>query len=77
MSVPYVLRPELARIRKQGYALDAEELIAGFTCVAVPVVSGGQVRGALSVAGPTARIGNPVALAKILKAAVKALPASM
>jgi len=37
MSVPYVLRPELARIRKQGYALDAEELIAGLTCVAVPV----------------------------------------
>ncbi|WP_288826479.1 helix-turn-helix domain-containing protein [uncultured Paraburkholderia sp.] len=33
---------------------------------------GGQVRGALSVAGPTARIGNPAALAKILKAAVKA-----
>ncbi|WP_392394097.1 IclR family transcriptional regulator [Paraburkholderia caledonica] len=33
---------------------------------------GGQVRGALSVAGATARIGNPAALAKILKAAVKA-----
>ncbi|WP_425181143.1 MULTISPECIES: hypothetical protein [Paraburkholderia] len=30
-------------------------------------MSGGQVRGALSVGGPTARIGNPAALAKILK----------
>lgn len=71
------LQAELARIRERGYALDAEELIAGLTCVAVPVVSGGQVCGALSVAGPTARIGNPAALAKILKAAAQTLPASL
>lgn len=68
------LKKELAQIRRQGYALDAEELIAGLTCVAVPVLIGEQVRGAISVAGPTARIGNPEALAKILKAAAATLP---
>jgi DNA-binding IclR family transcriptional regulator len=65
------LQAELAQIRKQEYALDAEELIEGLTCVAVPVMSGGQVRGAISVGGPTGRLGNPKALAKILKAAAK------
>lgn len=65
------LKAELAQIRKQGYALDDEELIDGLTCVAVPVMSGDEIRGAVSVAGPTARLGHPAALAKILKAAVK------
>jgi DNA-binding IclR family transcriptional regulator len=68
---------ELAQVRKQGYALDAEELIDGLTCVAVPVVSGGQICGAISVAGPTTRLGNTKPLAKILKAAVKTLPTSL
>jgi IclR family acetate operon transcriptional repressor len=71
------LRAELVQIRKQGYALDAEELIEGLTCVAVPVSSGEQVCGAISVAGPTARLGNPETLADILKAAVKSLPTSL
>lgn len=71
------LQAELAQIRKQGYALDAEELIEGLTCVAVPVFSGEAIRGAISVAGPTARLGNPKALAKILKAAVKGLQSSL
>jgi DNA-binding IclR family transcriptional regulator len=71
------LRTELAQIRKQGYAVDAEELIDGLTCVAVPVPGGEQVRGAISVAGPTARLGNPKALAKILIAAAKTLPTSL
>jgi IclR family acetate operon transcriptional repressor len=70
------LEAELAHIRKQGYALDDEELIDGLTCVAVPVMSEEQVRGAISVAGPTARLGDPKALAKILKAAAKMLPIS-
>ncbi|WP_322034541.1 IclR family transcriptional regulator [Burkholderia sp. BCC1970] len=71
------LQAELAQVRKRGYALDAEELIAGLTCVAVPVVSGEEVRGAISVAAPTARLGNPEALAEILKAAAKTLPTSL
>lgn len=70
------LQAELAQIHKQGYAVDAEELIDGLTCVAVPVMSAGQLRGAISVAGPTARLDNPKVLAEILKAAVKTLPTS-
>jgi DNA-binding IclR family transcriptional regulator len=70
------LRRELARIHKQGYAIDADELIMGLTCVAVPVVSAGQVRGAVSVAGPTSRLGKPAALAKILLSAVETLSTS-
>ncbi|WP_414440901.1 IclR family transcriptional regulator [Burkholderia sp. 22PA0106] len=74
---PAQLQDELARIRQQGYALDAEELIDGLTCVAVPLTSGGEVRGAVSVAGPTARLADPEALAALLKAAVEALPAML
>ncbi|WP_347554204.1 IclR family transcriptional regulator [Robbsia sp. KACC 23696] len=70
------LEEALARIREQGYALDAEELIDGLTCVAVPVMSGKHIRGALSVSGPSARLGDPEALAKILQDVVKALPLS-
>jgi DNA-binding IclR family transcriptional regulator len=71
------LQAELAQVRKQGYALDAEGLIEGLTCVAVPVISGEQVRGAISVAGPTARLGNVKALAEILKAAAKTWSTSL
>ncbi len=71
------LLAELALVRKQGYAIDAEELIEGLTCVAVPVISAEQVRGAISVAGPTARLGHPGRLAEILKAAVQTLPAPL
>lgn len=70
------LQAELAQIRKQGYALDDEELIDGLTCVAVPVIVGDEIRGAVSVAGPTARLGDPAALAKILQAAVKSASTS-
>ncbi|NIE82372.1 MULTISPECIES: IclR family transcriptional regulator [unclassified Burkholderia] len=64
------LQKELAKIRKQGYALDAEELIDGLTCVAVPVMDGEQIRGAISIAGPTARLTDFKAFADILKAAL-------
>ncbi|MBV0925915.1 IclR family transcriptional regulator [Halomicroarcula limicola] len=46
---------ELATIREQGYAFDREEKIAGLRCVAAPVVTGGEVVGALSVSGPASR----------------------
>ena len=71
------LEAELAQIRKQGYAFDDEELIEGLTCVAVPVMIGERIRGAISVAGPTARIGDPETLANRLKAAAKTLSSSV
>lgn len=48
------LLAELDAIRRQGYALDAEEQELGVTCMAVPVA--GPVRLAMSVSGPTSRM---------------------
>ncbi len=48
------LLEELARIREQGYAVDAEEQELGVTCIAVPVPS--PVRLAMAISGPTSRM---------------------
>ena len=45
------LMAELARIRKQGYAVDNEEYYEGVRCVAAPVRSGGQVVASISITG--------------------------
>ena len=51
------LREELAIIRRQGYAMDNEEISIGLSCAAVPVFSGpDNVVCAISVSGMTARI---------------------
>ena len=49
------LHKELAVIVQQGFAIDDEELIGGLRCVAVSVPHAG---GAISVAGPAARMGD-------------------
>jgi IclR family transcriptional regulator, KDG regulon repressor len=52
-------RRQLAQVRAQGYALDAEELEEGLMCVAAPVMdAAGTTRAAISIAGPTSRIGR-------------------
>jgi len=54
-----VLRTELERIKKQGYAIDNGELIEGIRCIAVPVFSQNQtVVAAISIAGPNFRLSN-------------------
>ncbi|ALM84811.1 IclR family transcriptional regulator C-terminal domain-containing protein [Bordetella sp. N] len=51
------LHTELRITRSRGYAIDDEEIVLGVRCVGAPVVDGaGQVRGAISVAGPAYRL---------------------
>jgi IclR family acetate operon transcriptional repressor len=48
---------ELEVTKARGYGIDDEEIALGIRCVAAPIVdSAGQVRGALSIAGPAYRL---------------------
>jgi DNA-binding IclR family transcriptional regulator len=50
---------ELALIREQGYAFDRQEHEEGVVCVAAPIFGSGQLPlGAISVAGPSVRMGE-------------------
>jgi DNA-binding IclR family transcriptional regulator len=53
ITSPRVMRRELAKIRKLGFAIDDEEEELGVRCVAVPVHQSGQFVAALSVTGTT------------------------
>lgn len=53
---PAALEAELAVARTRGYALDCEEIEAGLSCVAVPIVTGRGCVGALSISGNTAHL---------------------
>jgi len=51
------LEVEFSNIRKNGYAVDNEEYLAGIMCLAVPIADdSGRVIAAVSVHGPTSRI---------------------
>ena len=51
------LRQELAQIRKDGYAVDREELELGLMCIAAPIFEKpGKVVAAISISGPVSRI---------------------
>lgn len=52
------LETELATIRRQGHAFDAEEFVDGLVCIAVPVRAPGErdVRCALALQAPSARV---------------------
>jgi len=56
LTEPSRLRAELSRIRRQGFAHSVGELTPGIVGVAVPILSGGQLMGALAVAGPVSRL---------------------
>jgi IclR family KDG regulon transcriptional repressor len=50
------LKIELARIRKQGYAIDNEEIEVGLKCIAAPLkYSKGEAIAAISISGPKER----------------------
>ncbi|MCX5803734.1 MAG: IclR family transcriptional regulator [Proteobacteria bacterium] len=51
------LKAQLARVRKQGYAIDNEEIEIGLKCIAAPITdSKGNIIAAISVAGPKDRL---------------------
>lgn len=51
------LQAELRIVQARGYAIDDEEILAGVRCVGAPVIDAqGQVRGAISIAGPAYRM---------------------
>ncbi|MBA2273738.1 MAG: IclR family transcriptional regulator [Actinobacteria bacterium] len=70
---PVKLRTELARTRKNGYALSLEERIAGTSTLAVPLANHtGTVIAALSVTGPSSRLSRKHLLELIPRAAAAA-----
>lgn len=50
------LKEELERVRRKGYALDAEEREKGLFCIGVPILRDGVAVAAISLSGPTGRI---------------------
>lgn len=70
------IQPELIKIRRCGYAMTVDELEDGFSAVAT-VIRGalGDVQGALSIGGPTQRLGAPqrVRLGSLLRQAATRL----
>lgn len=74
------LRAELDKVRRQGYAVDNEEALLGCRCVSAPILNSDKIAiGALSVAGPVARVdlSRVPAFAQEVKAAAKAVSAAM
>ncbi len=56
---PAKLRTELVRIRERGFAVDDEENAVGLRCVAAPILDEhGLPVAAISLSGPTARLGD-------------------
>lgn len=57
LTDPVALEAELEKIKKQGYAVDNEEIMDSLRCVAAPIRDqSGKVISALSVSGPVSRM---------------------
>lgn len=56
---PKKLIAELEKVKKNGYAIDREELLAGIRCIGSPIHDEhGKVIAALSISGPSVRMTN-------------------
>jgi DNA-binding IclR family transcriptional regulator len=51
ITEPAALRKELARTKRQGYAVDNEEYMAGVFCIAAPILVDGGPAGAIGITG--------------------------
>jgi DNA-binding IclR family transcriptional regulator len=59
LTDPAALDADLARVRRDGYALDREELADGFACVAAPVADpDGRVAACLAVSMPARQLAD-------------------
>lgn len=66
------LKAHLREVRSRGYALDDEEIYEGLRCVGAPIRDhSGQVVAALSISGPSVRLG-PSRIVEMIPAVVKA-----
>ena len=71
------LSAEIDKVREAGYAVDRQELIDGLVCVAAPVLVRALLVGAVSVAGPVARMAEPDRFEVGVKAAAGAIAARL
>jgi len=73
-------RQELEKVRRQGYAVDDEEVTLGARCVSAPILgSDGEAVAAISVSGPVTRVGREQvsALSAAVVEAAKAISTAM
>jgi len=73
---PQLFYRELGEVRRVGYAFDREEVRIGLTCVAAPIVRGGQAIAALSVSG-AAHSFDPDSLARRVRSTATAITSSI
>jgi IclR family KDG regulon transcriptional repressor len=55
-----VLKKELAKCRKRGYATDNEEIEEGLKCVAAPVYEKGEIVAAISISAHNERLDKEI-----------------
>jgi len=67
LTDPMQLEAHIKVVRREGYAIDDEELLPGLRCVAVPLIEAGRALGAISVSGRVDRLERPELLVGILK----------
>ena len=67
LTDPEPLKEELAQVKRQGYAIDNEEIMDSLRCVAAPIRDqSGNVISAISLSGPVGRL-NGKSLEKAIK----------
>jgi DNA-binding IclR family transcriptional regulator len=69
---PAVFRNQLARVRRDGFAVEHEEARLGLACVASPIMIRGRAAAALSLTGPS-EVFDPLGSAPAVRSAARRL----